>query len=164
VPTLDSIVTYLNAIAEAGNLLEQLTIDTYHHLNTRINNAINQITNLQTQLDTLQNDYDLLNQAYRAHKLNHHLLKATSIGNKKCITALLQEKFVSHLLNRRSQRQLQEYKADKGLLEYNRDRLYERYEKWKNKTYKERQNIFNLNQQNLLLQNTIANFQNMATL
>ncbi|CAG8629969.1 13699_t:CDS:1, partial [Ambispora leptoticha] len=82
VPTLNGIVDYLNTISEAGNLLEQLTIDTYLHLNNRINNDVNQITNLQIQLSTLQNDYDLLNQAYRAHKLNYHLLKATSIDKK----------------------------------------------------------------------------------
>ena len=37
--------------------------------------------------------------------------------------------------------------ADNGLLEYNRDRLEERYQKWKNKTHAERQNINNLNLQ-----------------
>ncbi|CAG8853340.1 42186_t:CDS:1, partial [Gigaspora margarita] len=36
---------------------------------------------------------------------------------------------------------------------YNRDRLYERYEKWKNKTHTERQNILILNQQILALHN-----------
>src|SRR6185312_10968507 len=94
VPTFDGIITYFSAIAKAGNLLEQSTIDTYLHLNNCINNAINQITNLQTQLGTLQNDYDLLNQAYRAYKLNYHLLKATSIDKKNHISKLLQEKFV----------------------------------------------------------------------
>ena len=79
---MDGIVGYLNSISEAGNLLEQSAIDTYNNLNNRINNAVNQITNLQTQLGTLQNDYNLFNQAYRAHKLNHHLLKATSIDKK----------------------------------------------------------------------------------
>ena len=103
VPTFDGIVTYLSAIAETRNLLEQSTIDTYLHLNNCINNAINQITNLQTQLGTLQNDYDLLNQAYRAHKLNYHLLKATSIDKKNRISKLLQEKFVLYLLNRHNQ-------------------------------------------------------------
>ena len=71
VPTFDSIVTYLSTIAKAGNLLEQSTINIYLHLNNYINNAVNQITNLQTQLGALQNYYNLLNQAYRAHKLNH---------------------------------------------------------------------------------------------
>ena len=111
-PTFDGIVTYLNAIAKAGNLLEQSTIDTYLRLNNRINNAVNQIIILQTQLGTLQNDYDLLNQAYRAHKLNHHLLKATSIDKKNRISKLLQEKFVLYLLNRYNQWQLQKCKTD----------------------------------------------------
>ncbi|CAG8856220.1 11458_t:CDS:1, partial [Gigaspora margarita] len=40
---------------------------------------------------------------------------------------------------------------------YNRDRLYERYEKWKNKTHTDRQNILNLQVQILLLQNNPYN-------
>ena len=48
------------------------------------------------------------------------------------------------------------------MLEYNRDRLYERYEKWKNKTHTERQNILNLNQQILALHNNPPNQINMA--
>ena len=100
VPTINGIVDYLNTISQAGNLLEQSAIDTYNQLNNRINNAVNQITNLQTQLGALQNDYNLLNQAYRAHKLNHHLLKATSIDKKRRISKLLQEKFALHLLNK----------------------------------------------------------------
>ena len=124
VPTLNGITNYLNTISETGNLLEQLEIDTYNNLNNRINNAVNQINNLRTQLGALQNDYDLLNQAYRAHKLNYHLLKATCIDKKKRITELLQEKFSWRLLNRRTQKYLQDCRADKYLLEYNRDRLY----------------------------------------
>ncbi|CAG8743531.1 9461_t:CDS:2 [Cetraspora pellucida] len=129
VPTLNGIVDYLNTISQAGNLLEQSTIDTYLHLNNRINNIINQITNLQIQLGTLQNDYDLLNQAYRAHKLNYHLLKATSIDKKNHISKLLQENFGLLLLNRQTYQQIRECRANKYLLEYNRDRLFERYKK-----------------------------------
>ncbi|CAG8847167.1 44728_t:CDS:2, partial [Gigaspora margarita] len=40
--------------------------------------------------------------------------------------------------------------------------LYERYEKWKNKTHAERQNILNLNQQILALHNNQQNRRNMA--
>ncbi|GES83479.1 hypothetical protein GLOIN_2v1778046 [Rhizophagus clarus] len=49
-----------------------------------------------------------------------------------------------------------------GLLEYNRDRLYERYEKWKTKTQAERQNILILQAQILALQNNLPNQINMA--
>ena len=48
------------------------------------------------------------------------------------------------------------------MLEYNRDRLYERYEKWKNKTHAECQNILILNQQIFALQNNLPNQINIA--
>jgi hypothetical protein len=50
---------------------------------------------------------------------------------------------------------LQRSRGDIGLLEYNQDRLYERYEKWKNKTQAERQNILNLQAQIFALQNNL---------
>ena len=60
------------------------------------------------------------------------------------IGVLVQEKFALQLLYQRNAHHLQRSRGDIGLLEYNRDRLYERYEKWKNKTRAERQNILNL--------------------
>ena len=48
------------------------------------------------------------------------------------------------------------------MLEYNHDRLYEHYEKWKNKTCDARQNILNLQGQILALQNNPPNQINMA--
>jgi hypothetical protein len=48
------------------------------------------------------------------------------------------------------------------LLKYNRNRLYERYKKWKNKTRAEHQNILNLQGQILALQNNPLNQVNMA--
>ncbi|CAB4427763.1 unnamed protein product [Rhizophagus irregularis] len=51
---------------------------------------------------------------------------------------------------------------DIGLLEFNRDRLYERYEKWKNKTQAERQNNLNLQGQILALQNNPLNIQQIG--
>ena len=60
------------------------------------------------------------------------------------IGVLVQEKFALQLLYQRNAHHLQRSRGDIGLLEYNRDRLYERYEKWKNKTQAERQNILNL--------------------
>ncbi|PKY34936.1 hypothetical protein RhiirB3_455139 [Rhizophagus irregularis] len=49
-----------------------------------------------------------------------------------------------------------------GLLEFNRDRLYERYEKWKNKIQAERQNNLNLQGQILALQNNPLNIQQIG--
>ena len=123
-PTIDGIVEYLDIISDAGNRFERLVLQIYPRANARAINAENRVANLQTQiinlqtqlanpqtqladsqtqLATLQNDYDLLYQAYRAHKLNYHLLKATCIEKNKRISELLQEKFVSRLLNRQFQ-------------------------------------------------------------
>ncbi|PKK58855.1 hypothetical protein RhiirC2_822149 [Rhizophagus irregularis] len=65
-----------------------------------------------------------------------------------------------HQLRTNAQNQLS--RGDIGLLEFNRDRLYERYEKWKNKTQAERQNILILQAQILALQNNPPNLINMA--
>src|SRR2546421_4174325 len=78
------------------------------------------------------------------------------------IGVLVQEKFALQLLYQRNAHHLQRSRGDIGLLEYNRDRLYERYEKWKNKTQAERQNILNLQGQILALQNNPPNQINMA--
>jgi hypothetical protein len=72
---------------------------------------------------------------------------------------LVQEKFALQLLYQRNVHHLQRSREDIGLLEYNRDRLYQRYEKWKNKTQAERQNILNLQAQIFALQNNPLNIQ-----
>src|SRR4051812_42641584 len=76
--------------------------------------------------------------------------KQTRIGE------LVQEKFALQLLYQRNAHHLQQCRGDIGLLEYNRDRLYERYGKWKNKTQVERQNILNLQAQIFALQNNFS--------
>ncbi|GBB85734.1 hypothetical protein RclHR1_01220030 [Rhizophagus clarus] len=75
------------------------------------------------------------------------------------IGALVQENFALRLLYQRNAYHLQRSRRDIGLLEYNQDRLYERYEKWKNKTQVERQNILNLQGQIFALQNNLPNIQ-----
>ena len=65
-------------------------------------------------------------------------------GKRTRIGILLQEKFALQLLYQRNAHHLQRSRGDIGLLEYNRDRLYERYEKWKNKTRDAQQNVLNL--------------------
>src|ERR1043165_8204199 len=78
------------------------------------------------------------------------------IGRKQTrIGVLVQEKFALQLLYQRNAHHLQRSIGDIGLLEYNRDRLYERYEKCKNKTRAERQNILNLQGQIFVLQNNL---------
>ncbi|RGB31648.1 hypothetical protein C1646_763852 [Rhizophagus diaphanus] len=76
-------------------------------------------------------------------------------GKRTRIGILLQEKFALQLLYQRNAHHLQRSRGDIGLLEYNQDRLYERYEKWKNKTYAERQNILILQVQIFALQNNL---------
>src|SRR5437763_13709939 len=46
-----------------------------------------------------------------------------------------------------------QYRNDKALLEYNRNRLYDRYLKWKQKTQALRNDNHNLNHQSIALQN-----------
>ncbi|GBC01017.1 hypothetical protein RclHR1_04030012 [Rhizophagus clarus] len=62
----------------------------------------------------------------------------------------------------RNAHHLQRSRGDVGLLVYNQDRLYERYEKWKNKTHAKRQNILNLQEQIFALQNNPPNIQQIG--
>ena len=67
------------------------------------------------------------------------------IGRKQTrIGVLVQEKFALQLLYQRNAHHLQRSREDIGLLEYNRDRFYERYEKWKAKEKNSRQIILAL--------------------
>ena len=78
------------------------------------------------------------------------------------IGVLVQEKFALQLLYQRNAHHLQRSRGDIGLLEFNQDRLYERYEKWKNKTQAERQNNLNLQRQILAFQNNPLNIQQIG--
>ncbi len=81
---------------------------------------------------------------------------------QNCIGELVQKKFALQLLYQWNAHHLQQSRGNISLLKYNRDRLYEWYEKWKNKTRAERQNILNLQRQILALQNNLPNQINMA--
>src|SRR6266542_5125764 len=99
----------------------------------------------------------------RTNGQNQVVRMLDKIGRKQNhIGVLVQEKFALQLLYQRNTHHLQRSRGDIGLLEYNRDRLYERYEKWKNKTRAEHQNILNLQGQILALQNNPPNQINMA--
>jgi hypothetical protein len=118
--------------------VEQRAIADLHQLRT---NAQQYQTNAQNQVNRM---------------IGNIARKRTRIG------VLVQEKFALQLLYQRNAHHLQRSRGDIGLLEYNRDRLYERYVKWKNKTRAERQNILNLQAQILALQNNPPNQINMA--
>src|SRR6266498_1190264 len=99
----------------------------------------------------------------RTNGQNQVVRMLDKIGRKQNhIGELVQEKFALQLLYQRNAHHLQRSREDIGLLEYNQDRLYERYEKWKNKTQVKRQNILNLQGQILTLQNNPPNQINMA--
>ncbi len=71
----------------------------------------------------------------RTNGRNQVVRMLDKIGRKQNrIGELVQEKFALQLLYQRNAHHLQRSRGDIGLLEYNRDRLYKRYEKWKNKT------------------------------
>ena len=92
----------------------------------------------------------------RTNSRNQVVRMLDKIGRKQNrIGELVQEKFALQLLYQRNAHHLQRSRGDIGLLEYNRDRLYERYEKWKNKTQAERQNNLNLQAQIFALQNNL---------
>ena len=82
------------------------------------------------------------------NQVNRMLDRMTRKQNR--IGELVQEKFALQLLYQRNAHHLQRCRGDIGLLEYNRDRLFERYEKWKAKEKNSRQII-------LVLQNNPLN-------
>ncbi|CAG8727739.1 20153_t:CDS:2 [Cetraspora pellucida] len=145
--TINGIIDYLNIISDAGNRFERLVLDIYLQVNTRAINAEN-------QLAMLQNDYNLLYQAYEAHKTQHNIFKSQELDGritihtqKRQISELLAEKFILCLLNRQTQKQLQNCKAD-----------------GKTRARNSKQLINNLNQQILQLQNNMPILVNMATI
>ena len=102
-------------------------------------------------------------QQYQTNAQNQVNRMIGNIGRKQTrIGVLVQEKFALQLLYKQNAHHLQRSRGDIGLLEYNRDRLYERYEKWKNKIHDMRQNILILQEQILVLQNNPPNQINMA--
>ncbi|CAG8502783.1 22497_t:CDS:2 [Cetraspora pellucida] len=216
-PTINSIIDYLNIISDASNRFERLVLDIYPQVNTRAINAENQVANLQTQLANsqtqladlqtqltdsqtqlamLQNDYNLLHQAYGAHRTQHNIFKSRELDSriticmqKRQISKLLAEKFTLCLLNRRTQKQLQNCEADRAttahLLNLTRNRYIKwkkkcktlkndlllanvqldlKWGKWKAQTRNSEQLINNLNQQIFQLQNNPPILANMATI
>ena len=74
-------------------------------------------------------------QQYQTNALNQVNRMIGNIARKQTrIGELLGESLAYRLLYQQNAYHLQRCRGDIGLLEYNRDRLYQRYEKWKNKT------------------------------
>ncbi|PKK58796.1 hypothetical protein RhiirC2_795748 [Rhizophagus irregularis] len=113
---------------------------------------LREVKQARTQLQT-----DLGNTIGDLHQLLDRIAR-----KQTCIGVLVQEKFALQLLYQRNVHHLQRSRRDIGLLEFNRDRLYERYEKWKNKTQVERQNNLKLQKQILALQNNPLNIQQIG--
>ncbi|CAB4418762.1 unnamed protein product [Rhizophagus irregularis] len=107
--------------------------------------------------DTIRGERDAALLAYNNEARERRRWQVFYRNKDRRVQELLQEIFAFRLLYQRKDRLLRRCRADRGLLEYNRDMIYNRYEKWKNKTHAERQNILNLQQQILALQNNPPN-------
>ncbi|CAH1767814.1 11101_t:CDS:1 [Entrophospora sp. SA101] len=113
----------------------------------------------QTELRNTEADLNLMTIAYNGEVKERRRWYYSYKDKHRHVINLQRDKFTIHLLLQRYKRQLNACRTENGLLEYNRDRIFDRYEKWKNKTKDERQIILNVQGQILLLQN---NPQNMA--
>ena len=87
---------------------------------------------------------EMINQALNDERMARQYHQASAQNRQERIGELLQEKFALLLTKRRRDHQLQQCRGNRALLEYNRDRLYDRYLKWKAKEFNSRQIILNL--------------------
>ncbi|RIB10235.1 hypothetical protein C2G38_2206696 [Gigaspora rosea] len=176
-PTINGIVDYLNIISDAGNRFERLVLEIYPRANARAVNAENQVMNLQTQLTnlqaqlansqtqlaTIQNDYDLLYQAYEAHRTQHNIFKSRELDGRITIQCKTDGAITTHLLNLITNRYTKWKNKCKTLendLLLADVQLDNKWGKWKTRTRNSEQLINNLQAQILLLHN---NPPNMAT-
>ena len=203
-PTINGIVDYLNIISDTRNRFERLVLQIYSQANAQAINVENQVANLQTQLITLQtqladsqtqfadlqtqlarlqNDYDLLHQAYEAHRTQHNIFKSRELDGritirtqKSRISELLLESFALKFKNRKAYQQLQDCKTNEAITIHLLNLTTNRYNKWKNRcrtiqnkwgkwktrTRNSEQLINNLNQQIFALQNNLPNIQRIG--
>ena len=134
----------LNATQNLRNL-NRITAERDQYQNL-LNAENRQVAELRNQLHELRNQYF---NTYWNLRENWQLAQ----DRKAHISELLREKFAYILLYGRKTHLLQQSEANRGLLEYNRDQLYDRYLKWKQKTQAVRNDNQNLNQQVIALQN-----------
>jgi len=134
----------LNATQNLRNL-NRITAERDQYQNL-LNAENGQVAELRNQLHELRNQYF---NTYWNLRENWQLAQ----DRKAHISELLREKFAYILLYGRKTHLLQQSEANRGLLEYNRDQLYDRYLKWKQKTQAVRNDNQNLNQQVIALQN-----------
>ena len=159
----------INTENRVANLQAQLI-----NLQTQLTDSQTQFADSQTQLATLQNDYDLLYQAYEAHRTQHNIFKSRELDSrikiriqKRRISELLLESFALRFKNRQTYQQLQDCNTDGAITTHLLKLTTNRYNKWKNKcrtiqnkwgkwktrTRNLEQLINNLNQQIFVLQN-----------
>ena len=118
-----------------------------------LNIANRRIEHLNTQGERTEEMYTKALEDERKARRKNHLI---AIYRQARIGELVGDKFALQMIHRRNICQLNHYRAENGLLEYNRDRLYDRYLKWKAKEFNSRQIILNL--QN----NPLANMANLG--
>ncbi|CAG8667060.1 9356_t:CDS:1, partial [Paraglomus brasilianum] len=136
----------------------------------KYNNSQDDIIREQRARYDAEGERDLMQLAYQNEVKKHRRWYYSYKDKHRHVINLQRDKFTLHLLLQRYKRQINSCRTENGLLEYNRDRIFDRYEKWKNKTKDERQiilnqnqNILNLQQQNLALQNNNQQNQIMTT-
>ena len=104
----NDVLIKLRLIVEASEALQTIARTSSpqdNQLINRLNNravlAEGRVVNLETQLNTIQTNYDVLYQNYQSRKLLYHFQKATCIEREKRISELLQEKFAFRFIFRR---------------------------------------------------------------
>src|SRR5271170_2832567 len=141
---------------ELANARNQLTL-----LNISLDNERIEAFNVQQSADDALNNereacqwrVDAITNALNNERTARQYHQASAQNRQERIGELLREKFAFLLINKRYNHQLRQCRGNSALLEYNRDRLYDRYLKWKQKTQNERMVNQNLNLQLIALQN-----------
>ncbi|CAG8657084.1 1832_t:CDS:1 [Paraglomus brasilianum] len=175
---------YLNIPGTNRTILSNQIKRVKRQIRRKYNNLQTDLTNEQQRRYNAEAERDLRQTELRNTEADLNLMIITYSGEVKerrrwyysykdkhrHVINLQRDKFTLHLLLQRYKKQLNTCRTENGLLEYNRDRIFDRYEKWKNKTKDERQitlnqnqNILNLQQQNLALQNNNQQNRIMAT-
>ncbi|RIA98023.1 hypothetical protein C1645_813413 [Glomus cerebriforme] len=141
-----------------------------YHLRSELQTEVDSNCQNERRINQLERDYSQCKQEIQDLNGEIKCLENTSeeeISELKQLAERVEQKAIVDLYQLRTNAQNQinrmignmRCRANRSLLEYNRDRLYERYEKWKNKTQAECQNILNLQGQIFALQNNLLHIE-----
>src|SRR5688572_1565650 len=135
-----TITTIREHFQSAQQAVRRITVDR-DRFQGLLNIANRRIKHLNLQGERTEEMYTKALEDERKARRKNHLI---AIYRQAHIGELVGDKFALQMIHRRYIRQLNHYRAENRLLEYNRDRLYDRYLKWKAKEFNSRQIIFNL--------------------